>query len=67
MRCCLIDTDDNVVTQDFTVFFNNFWQAVSLPISGFEIFKGREPRYANSVYYSFMQPKGIDVQNIFVW
>jgi len=67
MRCCLIDTDDNVVIQDFTVFFNNYWQAVSLPISGFEIFKGREPRYANSVYYSFMQPKGIDVQNIFVW
>ena len=67
MRCCLIDTDDNVVTQDFTVFFNDFWQAVSLPINGFEIFKGREPRYAFSTYYSFMQPKGIDVQNIFVW
>ena len=67
MRCCLIDTDDNVVTQDFTIFFNNFWQSISLPINGFEIFKGREPRYANSVYYSFMQPKGIDVQNIFVW
>jgi len=67
MRCCLIDTSDNVVVQDFTVFFNNFWQAVSLPISGFEIFKGREPRYATSAYYNFMQPKGIDVQNIFIW
>jgi len=67
MRCCLIDTSDNCVTQDFTVFFNNFWQAVSLPISGFEIFKAREPRYNTSLYYYFVQPKGIDVQNIFVW
>ena len=67
MRCCLIDTSDNVVTQDFTIFFNDFWQSISLPINGFEIFKAREPRYATSGYYYFAQPKGIDVQNIFVW
>ena len=67
MRCMLIDTDDNVVTQDFTMFFNDYWQAVILPINGFEIFKGREPRYAPSLFYHFVQPKGIDVQNIFVW
>ena len=67
MRCCLIDTDDNVVTQDFTIFFNDFWQSISLPINGFEIFKAREPRYATSLVYHFVQPKGIDVQNIFVW
>ena len=67
MRCCLIDSSDNVVIQDFTVFFNGFWQAVSLPISGFEIFKSREPRYNPSYVYYFRQPIGIDVQNIFIW
>jgi len=67
MRCALWDTDDNCVIQDFTIFFNDFWQAVNLPISGFQIFKSREPRYASNVEYFFMQPKGIDVQNIFIW
>lgn len=67
MRCMLLDTDDNCVIQDFTIFFNDLWQSVSLPISGFEIFKAREPRYNTNVQYFFEQPKGIDVQNIFVW
>ena len=44
-----------------------FGKSVNLPISGFQIFKSREPRYASNVEYFFMQPKGIDVQNIFIW
>jgi hypothetical protein len=67
MRCMLLDTDDNCVIQDFTIFFNDLWQSVSLPIGGFEIFKAREPRYNTNTQYFFEQPKGIDVQNIFVW
>jgi hypothetical protein len=67
MRCALWDTDDNCVIQDFTMFFNDFWQGVNLPISGFQIFKAREPRYDPAAAYWFFQPKGIDVQNIFIW
>ena len=67
MRCMLLDTDDNCVIQDFTIFFNDLWQSISLPIGGFEIFKAREPRYNSNTEYFFFQPKGIDVQNIFVW
>ena len=67
MRCALWDTDDNCVIQDFTIFFNDFWQGVNLPISGFQIFKARQPRYDPALAYWFFQPKGIDVQNIFIW
>jgi len=67
MRCALWDTDDNCVVQDFSIFFNDFWQGVNLPISGFQIFKAREPRYGTNAEYWFFQPKGIDVQNIFIW
>jgi len=67
MRCALWDTDDNCVIQDFTIFFQDHWQSIVLPISGFQIFKSREPRYASNIEYFFIQPKGIDVQNIFVW
>ena len=67
MRCALWDTDDNCVIQDFTIFFQDHWQSIVLPISGFQIFKSREPRYGSNIEYFFIQPKGIDVQNIFVW
>ena len=67
MRCVLIDTDDNMVSQDFEIKFNDFWETKTLPLSGFEIFKAREPRYNTSAVYYWIQPKGIDVQNIFIW
>jgi len=67
MRCVLIDTDDNMVSQDFDIKFNDFWESKILPLSGFEIFKAREPRYKTSAEYYYIQPKGIDVQNIFIW
>jgi len=67
MRCALFDTDDNCVIQDFTIFFQDYWQSTILPTSGFQVFKAREPRYRSNVEYFFLQPKGIDVQNIFVW
>lgn len=67
MRCVLIDTDDNMVYQDFDIKFNDFWEPKTLPLSGFEIFKAREPRYETSAVYYFKQLKGIDIQNIFIW
>jgi hypothetical protein len=45
MRCALFDASDHVVTQDFALTHNNNWQMVSLPISGFQIYRGRRPRF----------------------
>ena len=67
MRCVLIDTDDNVVTQDFVIPFNNTWTSISLPIGGFQIYRGREPRYNSAIQHDLFPPKGLDVQDIFIW
>lgn len=67
MRCVLIDTDDNVVTQDFVIPFNNTWTSITLPVSGFQIYRGREPRYNSSLVHDLFPPKGLDVQDIFIW
>lgn len=67
MRCALWDTDDNCVIQDFTIFFNDTFQSVSLPIGGFQVFKSNAPLYGSTAEHYFVQPKGIDIQNIFIW
>ena len=67
MRCVLVDTDDNVVTQDFVIPFNNTWTSITLPVSGFQIYRGREPRYNSSLVHDLRPPKGLDVQDIFIW
>ena len=67
MRCVLVDSHDNVVTQDFILPFNNHWFSITLPLSGFEVYRGRQPRYLASVNYNFIQPKALDVQDIFIW
>ena len=67
MRCVLIDTDDNVVTQDFVIPFNNTWTSITLPVGGFQIYRGREPRYNSAIVHDLFPPKGLDVQDIFIW
>ena len=67
MRCVIVDTDDNVVTQDFVLGFNNTWQSLTLPVGGFEIYRGREPRYNSAISHDWFPPKGLDVQDIFIW
>tara|TARA_R110000765_G_scaffold181965_3_gene287947 strand:+ start:142 stop:2853 length:2712 start_codon:yes stop_codon:yes gene_type:complete len=63
MRCILIDTSDNVVTQDFVLPFNNFWEQVKLPISGFTAYRGRKPK--NSIRTMITPPKELRILNIF--
>jgi len=67
MRCYMMDIDDNVVFQDFVIYFNNEWQAVSLPISGFQIYRGRKPRNLQFLLNDIVFPKGLDAQEIFEW
>lgn len=45
MRVFVVDINDHVATQDFIIAFNDEWQTVSLPIGGFEIYRGRRPRF----------------------
>jgi len=49
MRCALYDSDDNIIIHDFTLPFNDMWSQVSLPISGFTIYRARTPlRFINT-------------------
>jgi len=65
MRCLIYDTSDNVVFQDFTIPFNDHWDEYRLPISGFQIYRARKP--LTSSLDTLVIPKGLDVQNIFLW
>ena len=56
MRCVLIDRNDNVVVQDFEVNFNNNWEPVSLPLNGFNIYRGRKPVYQNNFFIDYVLP-----------
>lgn len=67
MRCYVIDIDDNVASQDFVIYFNDEWQAVSLPISGFQTYRGRKPRNLKFLVDNIIFPKGLDAQEIFEW
>ena len=56
MRCFLIDRNDNVVVQDFTVLHNNNWESISLPISGFSIYRGRKPMSKDNFFQDYIIP-----------
>ena len=45
MRAFIVDRNDNVAFQDFVIAFNDEWQPVSLPIGGFQTYRGRRPRF----------------------
>jgi len=65
MTCLLVDTDDNIVSQDFTLAFNNQWDEYKLPIGGFNIYRGRKP--ADSILTTIIPPKELEISNIFRW
>jgi len=55
-RCFMVDTDDNVLVQDFTIPFNDLWQPIQLPVNQFKIFRGRKPiTFQNIVSNVFLQ------------
>ena len=67
MRCGLIDSSDHVVYQDFTVSHNQNWQSVKLPLSGFQIYRGRRPRFDSGFIADIFPPKGIPTDEQFEW
>jgi len=63
-RCFLYDTNDTVVSQDFTIPFNNLWEPVSLPFSDFKIYRARKPAsLTTQITDPFLQ--GLEVLDVF--
>jgi len=69
MRCWMIDQSDHVVYQDYVISHNDNWQSVSLPLSGFQIYRGRRPRFDISVFplADLVPPRGLSAQEQFEW
>ena len=63
MRCFIYETSDNIIFQDYVIRFNNHWEPVKLPMSGFHVYRGRKP-LANLVA-TIIPPKNLEAQNIF--
>ena len=69
MRAWLFDKSDHVVSQDFVLQFNNNYESVKLPLSGFQIYRGRRPRYDVSIVplNDLIPPKGLAANEQFEW
>jgi len=65
MRCLMFDTADNVLFQDFVLPFNDKWEPIKLPISGFQPYRARRP--LENILSGLVPPKPLEIQNIFQW
>lgn len=63
MRCTMYDINDNVVTQDFVIPFNDLWSFQKLPFSKFEAYRARTPIANANVLYL----KDLEILNVFQW
>ena len=66
MRCTLYDTDDNVVTADFVIPFNNLWHQVKLPFSSFSPYRARIPLALGNIAPNIVTPD-LEILNVFQW
>lgn len=69
MRAWFFDKSDHVVYQDFVIQFNNNWESIKLPLSGFQIYRGRRPRYDTAIIglNDLIPPRGIASDEVFEW
>jgi len=67
-RCFVIDKFDNVMFQDFVILFNGWWETVSLPLNGFNIYRGRRPIYKDGFWTDLIiPPKEVKEVTQFRW
>jgi len=64
-RCFMFDTSDNVVYQDFTLPHNGVYEAVKLPLTGFQTYRGRRP--IEGGFEAMVPPKKLSAVNQFFW
>lgn len=68
MTCYLVDKNDNTVKQDFVIPFNGENAAVTLPLSGFEIYRAQRPIYETTFFTdALIPPKEIPSTAQFEW
>ena len=69
MRAWLFDKSDHVVFQDFVIQFNDNYEAITLPLDGFQIYRGRRPRYNLSIIplNDLIPPNGLAAAETFEW
>jgi len=67
MRHWMMDASDHVVFQDFILTHNDNWQSVSLPMNGYQIYRGRRPRFDVSIIpiSDLIPPKGLQADEQF--
>ena len=66
MRCTCYDTSDNVVVQDFTINFDDNWEEIVLPLSGFKIYRARASLRWGAVASNLIVPE-LEITEIFEW
>ena len=66
MRCTCYDTSDNVVVQDFTIAFDDNWEEIVLPLSGFKIYRARVGTRWGDIPSNFIVPE-LEVTEVFEW
>jgi hypothetical protein len=59
MRAWIFDKNDHVAFQDFVIPFNNETTGISLPLNGFQIYRGRRPRDLGFALNDVLPPKGL--------
>ncbi len=64
-RCTCYDTSDNVVTQDYTIPFNDRWASIVLPLNEFQIYRARTPAKWGQITQAFV--KRVEILNVFEW
>ena len=56
------------IGQDFVILFNGWWEPVTLPISGFNIYRGRRPIYKDGFWTDLIvPPKEVKEVSQFRW
>lgn len=64
IRCTVTDLNDNTAIHDFVLDFNDEWQAIELPVSGFSVIRNRRPKEIADLV---IPPKQLNVINSFEW
>ena len=68
MRHWMPDASDHMAYQDYVISHNQNWQAVSLPLNGYQVYRGRRPRFqAAIVVNDLIVPRGLDANEQIEW
>jgi len=66
MRCTIYNSESNAMTSDFVIAFNDRWSQISLPLSGFQIYRARTPLRFTDLQQKLVLNE-LDVRERFRW